>query len=171
VSKFAIKNQIGSVPFFFLRLSIRWSMKNGFEECQICGTNEQLTFDHIIPRSWGSKSSNELDNLCILCLPCNMRKNNNYMKLNSLVDVPPNLVGTLVSDLEQGTNTLLGEIAKLERINTRDNKQIYRVQFTGENPLYEIMDGLEKRCSDSKAGTYSFLNNVSIALDPRYCMV
>jgi hypothetical protein len=43
-------------------------------ECFYCGATDDLSIDHIIPRSKGG--SDEEANLQCLCLPCNMRKGN-----------------------------------------------------------------------------------------------
>ena len=43
-------------------------------ECQECGTTEDLTIDHIIPRT--KNGPTELDNLQLLCRTCNSRKGN-----------------------------------------------------------------------------------------------
>jgi 5-methylcytosine-specific restriction endonuclease McrA len=41
--------------------------------CQICGTDEgEMHIDHIIPRKSGG--THDLDNLRVLCKPCNLRK-------------------------------------------------------------------------------------------------
>lgn len=42
------------------------------EICHHCGTNKNLTIDHIKPISKGG--TNDLDNLQVLCLPCNLKK-------------------------------------------------------------------------------------------------
>ncbi|WP_299308700.1 HNH endonuclease [uncultured Croceicoccus sp.] len=41
-------------------------------ECQFCGSPKQLTFDHVVPRRLGGKTSWE--NIVAACAPCNMRK-------------------------------------------------------------------------------------------------
>lgn len=43
--------------------------------CLYCGTTEDLTLDHIIPRSKGG--SNRYQNLRTLCRPCNMERSDN----------------------------------------------------------------------------------------------
>ncbi|UOM36032.1 HNH endonuclease [Acuticoccus sp. I52.16.1] len=43
-------------------------------ECQYCGTLEDLTFDHLIPRSKGGLTT--WDNVITACSPCNLRKGN-----------------------------------------------------------------------------------------------
>ncbi|MBB5754934.1 HNH endonuclease [Prosthecomicrobium pneumaticum] len=40
--------------------------------CQYCGTREDLTFDHVIPRSLGGQTT--WDNVVAACSPCNLRK-------------------------------------------------------------------------------------------------
>ncbi len=40
--------------------------------CQYCGSGDHLTFDHVIPRRLGGKTSWE--NIATACAPCNMKK-------------------------------------------------------------------------------------------------
>lgn len=41
-------------------------------ECQYCGAPEDLTFDHVVPRSRGGRTT--WDNVVTACAPCNLRK-------------------------------------------------------------------------------------------------
>ena len=41
-------------------------------ECQYCGSNEDLTFDHVVPRSRGGRTT--WDNVVAACAPCNLLK-------------------------------------------------------------------------------------------------
>ncbi|MGE0846685.1 MAG: HNH endonuclease [Flavobacteriaceae bacterium] len=41
-------------------------------ECQYCGSDDDLTFDHLIPRSHGGKTTWE--NVVTACAPCNLAK-------------------------------------------------------------------------------------------------
>ncbi len=41
-------------------------------ECQYCGSHQNLTFDHVVPRRLGGKTSWE--NIASACAPCNMKK-------------------------------------------------------------------------------------------------
>lgn len=47
--------------------------RDGFK-CQHCGSTESLQLDHIIPVS--KCGTNDLDNLQLLCQPCNLKKGN-----------------------------------------------------------------------------------------------
>ncbi|WP_128891636.1 HNH endonuclease [Erythrobacter sp. HKB08] len=40
--------------------------------CQYCGSKDHLTFDHVVPRRLGGKTSWE--NIATACAPCNMKK-------------------------------------------------------------------------------------------------
>lgn len=42
--------------------------------CQYCGAREELTFDHVVPRSRGGLTT--WDNVVAACAPCNLRKGN-----------------------------------------------------------------------------------------------
>jgi 5-methylcytosine-specific restriction endonuclease McrA len=42
--------------------------------CQYCGEREDLTFDHLIPRSRGGRTM--WTNVCTACATCNLRKGN-----------------------------------------------------------------------------------------------
>ena len=46
-------------------------LRDGFA-CQYCGARQELTFDHIIPRSRGGRTTWE--NIVTACAPCNLRK-------------------------------------------------------------------------------------------------
>jgi len=43
-------------------------------ECQYCGTREDLTFDHLVPKSRGGQT--KWDNVVTACARCNLRKGN-----------------------------------------------------------------------------------------------
>jgi 5-methylcytosine-specific restriction endonuclease McrA len=46
-------------------------LRDGFQ-CAYCGSHEDLTFDHVVPRSKGGRTSWE--NIVAACSPCNLRK-------------------------------------------------------------------------------------------------
>jgi len=46
-------------------------LRDGFR-CQYCGTQGELTFDHVVPRSHGGRTTWE--NIVAACSPCNLRK-------------------------------------------------------------------------------------------------
>jgi 5-methylcytosine-specific restriction endonuclease McrA len=46
--------------------------------CLFCGTAQDLTGDHIVPRKEGG--TNTLDNVRVLCRSCNTRRENDYRR-------------------------------------------------------------------------------------------
>ena len=46
-------------------------LRDGFR-CQYCGSPDELTFDHVLPRRLGGQTSWE--NITTACAPCNMKK-------------------------------------------------------------------------------------------------
>ncbi|MHA7858655.1 MAG: HNH endonuclease [Henriciella sp.] len=46
-------------------------LRDGFK-CQYCGSPDDLTFDHVIPRSKGGRTT--WDNIVAACSPCNLKK-------------------------------------------------------------------------------------------------
>lgn len=53
--------------------------------CQYCGTEAELTFDHVVPRSKGGLTT--WQNVVAACSPCNLRKSN---KLPDIAKMWPN---------------------------------------------------------------------------------
>ena len=47
--------------------------------CQYCGSGEELTFDHLLPRSKGGET--HWDNVVTACSSCNVRKGGKLLKL------------------------------------------------------------------------------------------
>lgn len=45
-------------------------------QCQYCGAREELTFDHVIPRSRGGQTTWE--NVVAACSPCNLKKGSDH---------------------------------------------------------------------------------------------
>ena len=46
-------------------------LRDGFQ-CVYCGAHEELTFDHVVPRSRGGRTS--WTNIVAACSPCNLKK-------------------------------------------------------------------------------------------------
>ena len=49
--------------------------------CQYCGSSEELTFDHLLPRSKGGET--HWDNVVTACSECNVRKGGNCLLYTS----------------------------------------------------------------------------------------
>jgi 5-methylcytosine-specific restriction endonuclease McrA len=60
-------------PPAFTRFNV--FLRDGFA-CQYCGTPDDLTFDHVLPRSRGGRTTWE--NIVTACAPCNLRKGGKY---------------------------------------------------------------------------------------------
>lgn len=60
------------LPFKGVILTRQNIFKRDGHRCQYCGTHEDLTLDHVLPKSRGGKSS--WDNLVAACRRCNARK-------------------------------------------------------------------------------------------------
>jgi len=56
-------------PPAFTRFNV--FLRDGFA-CQYCGSPSDLTFDHVVPRSRGGRTT--WDNIVAACSPCNLRK-------------------------------------------------------------------------------------------------
>lgn len=56
-------------------------------QCQYCGTNGELTFDHVVPRSKGGVTSWE--NVVAACAMCNFRKGSRSLKQAGLSLLKP----------------------------------------------------------------------------------
>jgi 5-methylcytosine-specific restriction endonuclease McrA len=56
-------------------------LRDGFE-CAYCGAPDNLTFDHVIPRSKGGRTTWE--NIVTACSPCNLAKGGRLLKDSDL---------------------------------------------------------------------------------------
>jgi 5-methylcytosine-specific restriction endonuclease McrA len=61
-----------NIPYKSIVLSRFNIMKRDSKECQYCGSSQNLTIDHVIPRSRGGKDTWE--NLVTACDRCNVQK-------------------------------------------------------------------------------------------------
>ncbi len=64
-----------SMPYRGVMLTRQNIFKRDAHSCQYCGSDKDLTLDHLIPRSKGGKSS--WNNLVTACKRCNARKGDN----------------------------------------------------------------------------------------------
>lgn len=68
----------------YVRLFV-WKRDKG--RCVVCGSSENIEYDHIIPYSRGGTST--VDNIQILCLICNRSKSNRMVVPNKSNDITP----------------------------------------------------------------------------------
>jgi 5-methylcytosine-specific restriction endonuclease McrA len=69
-SVIALKTYIAPAKYpAFTRFNL--FLRDGFA-CQYCGADNDLTFDHILPRSQGGRTT--WQNVTTACAPCNLRK-------------------------------------------------------------------------------------------------
>jgi len=62
-------------------------LRDGFR-CQYCGSGEDLTFDHVLPRRLGGQTNWE--NITTACAPCNMRKGGRHPRdMNMFPEIRP----------------------------------------------------------------------------------
>lgn len=113
-------------------LLTRWAMNNGFENCQWCGATEGLTFDHILPDTFGG--TRERHNLAILCGDCNVKKDCNFYDGIKPVEWPnPAFPQTRAKGLTPGTITVYGKVVSTRRFSTPKNKNLVEITLTGES--------------------------------------
>lgn len=66
------------VPYMNIVLSRKNILKRDSHRCLYCGSNKDLTIDHVIPKSRGGMDTWE--NLATACNPCNNKKGNRTPK-------------------------------------------------------------------------------------------
>ncbi len=64
-----------NIPFRGVVLTRHNVFKRDKNQCQYCGTRQDLTLDHLVPKSRGGKST--WTNLVTACKRCNAKKGNN----------------------------------------------------------------------------------------------
>ena len=154
------------------KLIYKWYMRNGFACCQLCGSREDLTFDHIIPKIRGG--GNGLNNLCFMCKTCNVKKGSRIIHgLIPLSIESPYIHTALVYDLVPGMKTLFGEVEALGFVGSYSNKDMYVIEFSGENPIASVMTAkqLRDRLSARRPNVHSRPGSQEVPLDPRFCLV
>ncbi len=69
-----LKQKLKSNAWKRVQLNRRNLFKRDNHQCVYCGSNENLTVDHVVPRCYGGKTTWE--NLVTACHPCNNKKDN-----------------------------------------------------------------------------------------------
>lgn len=153
-----------------LKLVYKWLMQNGFEQCQLCGATENLTFDHIIPKIRGG--GNSWDNLCIMCGPCNVAKGSRIIKgLIPLSVEPPQYNSSQVYDLQPGMKTFFGTVEASGFVGHFNGKDMYVIEFSGEDLMLSVMNCKQYRHRIARNGVQSRPGDQMIPLDPRFVLV
>lgn len=110
----------------------KYSMSKGLEYCRICSSSENLTFDHILPRSKCGTSVR--NNITILCQPCNLKKDDrHYSWLESLEHQEP--IGWMKKSIDElciGDVTVAGTVTN---INFNANSEYFTIDLA--NPLFD----------------------------------
>ena len=70
--------------------------KRDHYQCVYCGSNKDLTLDHVVPKSRGG--GNEWTNLVTSCFKCNLRKGNRTPEEAKLIMIQKPFVPTLVGE-------------------------------------------------------------------------
>ena len=75
--------------------------KRDDNECQYCGSKENLTIDHVIPRSKGGQ--NTWDNLVTCCVTCNLKKANKSLKESGMIlrSIPKAPLSKVLLDIQK----------------------------------------------------------------------
>jgi 5-methylcytosine-specific restriction endonuclease McrA len=70
-------------------------------ECQYCESKNDLTIDHIIPRSKGGKDT--WDNLVACCTSCNLKKGNKLLKETNMIlkSIPQAPISRVILDIQK----------------------------------------------------------------------
>lgn len=77
-----------TVPYKEIPLTRRNVLHRDSHTCQYCGYKDDLTIDHVIPRSRGG--ADEWENVITACVRCNIRKGNRTPKEAAMpLNVPP----------------------------------------------------------------------------------
>jgi len=106
-------NRYVNVPYKNVVLNRQNIFRRDGHKCVYCGSHEDLTLDHVVPKSRGGRTS--WDNLVSACRRCNARKGDYtpeeaYMKMAkkpyqpSFISFIRDLVGTVESDWEPFLN-------------------------------------------------------------------
>lgn len=92
-----------NIPYKGVVMSRNNIFKRDGGKCQYCGTNKDLTLDHVIPRSKGGKST--WTNLVTACKKCNSRKSDYTLEKVGMKLSKPPVKPSYISFLRMNTST------------------------------------------------------------------
>jgi 5-methylcytosine-specific restriction endonuclease McrA len=137
------------------RIRVKFSRLNIYtrdgSKCQFCGTrfeSEELTFDHVIPRSRGGKTTWE--NIVTACVPCNKQKSNRLpaevKECRNFVFETNALAEQFVTDIREDPSVTSASVLKEKAIvmfdeNSPDRNQV--MDKASELGVGSIRGGME----------------------------
>lgn len=113
--------------------------------CVYCGATENITIEHIIPKSWGG--CNHDHNTAPACFDCNQARGN--MPLEKFLETRPNAnLNRLLYRYNEAVNCILKsnekQIEALERSKRRIDCQIGKVRNHGKK-MIDLRNKIKKR--------------------------
>jgi hypothetical protein len=118
-------------------------------KCKNCGAEEDLTLDHIIPKSRGGNS--HPSNMQVLCRACNQKKGH---LLPNYAEAPVDTVSELLQDL---VRFIKDSDLPVEKLTDKAKDKIYNILFRGAHrsqfPLYHKKQQLLNKLANPPEGT------------------
>jgi hypothetical protein len=147
----------------------RWLMDNGYESCQLCGSKEDLTFDHIIP--WIRGGSSEIHNMAILCADCNEAKGSRIIELDSCVWPHPVIRIKRTDEVIIGDKTMYGVATEIIDLGYRTNNHgvlnnIIKIKYEGPCLMTTISKKIKYQRDESGGLWLSRPDYVSVYMYP-----
>ena len=109
-----------AVPYRGVVMTRHNIFKRDKYQCQYCGTNKDLTLDHVMPRSRGGKST--WKNLVTACKKCNTRKGDHDLQTVDMTLAKKPAKPSYIMFLRNNADTYIEEW--LPYLSVKDGKQI-----------------------------------------------
>lgn len=85
--------------------------------CSICGTKENLTCDHFIPK-WTRCVNNDFEDLIPMCESCNQEKDYNFIEISKLKYLPDVYIEMLMRYYDENRGYLKKYVRKFGKFRT-----------------------------------------------------